>query len=185
MLNRGLMLSVAQLGYDSIHGYIHTGTDTGKMPTNDLFKIHRMINHAARSSHLQVWRQTIIFSTFPNTMEVGGILLHVFSVHKNPIHQISSKKQSVRSNMWTAILSSMSEKDLVCPNTCQSSIPKEKHDVLLHPITFCSMPASMLFLLFWPTVLTERAKTDVSSLKLHSKITLFFIPYFVLWSANL
>lgn len=59
--------------------------------------------------------------------------------------QMSHRRMSLPFNKNNTILFSMPEKDFVCSNTYQ--------DVLLQTVSYCSMQTSLLFWLFWPTVL--------------------------------
>ena len=62
----------------------------------------------------------------------------------------------MRSDTHITILFSMPEKDSVgyVPiHSISNAVCHKYQDVLLHPVAFCSMQGSMLFLLFWPTIL--------------------------------
>ena len=95
------------------------------------------------------------------------------------------KKQSVRSNMWTVIPFSMSEKDLVCPNYMSVQFTKRKTwcpAASNHILQHASQHAFLTTLTHSPhresknrCQLTEAAFQNYYS----------FIPYSVLWTTNL
>ncbi len=76
--------------------------------------------------------------------------------------------QRMHYNAHTTTLFNMPEKDSVCPNTYYVKSICQK--CLLLSVAFCSMQASMLFWLFWPTILCSDIWARGSKFKCYDKV---------------